>query len=285
MSRREQPYIPLYVQDFLTDEKLNECSAESTGVYIRLMCLMHKSHEYGVILLKQKDKQNPKQNASNVTDFANKLVKHMPYDVATIERSLHELLEEEVIYIDGDRLCQKRMIKDGEISSLRASAGSKGGKKKAQKKEFANSFATDFAIAKSQATVEIENEYENENENEVKNKTDITTDDKKILEDRFDIFWSLYPRKVGKGQAKKMWFKISPSEELYKKILSAVEEAKNCRQWKTDGGQYIPYPSTWLNQERWEDDYADENKRGEDSENEKCQGNIYRRKYTFRPST
>ena len=43
MALRDQPYIPLYVQDFMTDEKLSECSAESTGVYIRVMCIMHKS--------------------------------------------------------------------------------------------------------------------------------------------------------------------------------------------------------------------------------------------------
>jgi uncharacterized protein YdaU (DUF1376 family) len=61
MALRNQPYIPLYVQDFLTDEKLIECSAQSTGVYIRLMCIMHKSEDYGKILLKQKDKQSDKQ--------------------------------------------------------------------------------------------------------------------------------------------------------------------------------------------------------------------------------
>ena len=59
MSRREQPYIPLYAMDFLTDEKLRECSAESVGVYIMLMCVMHKQEEYGTILLRQKDRQNP----------------------------------------------------------------------------------------------------------------------------------------------------------------------------------------------------------------------------------
>ena len=86
MSRREQPYLPLYVMDFLTDEKLVECSAESTGVYIRLMCLMHKSEQYGAILLKQKDKQTGKQ----IYDFACKLMRQMPYDIETIERSLTE---------------------------------------------------------------------------------------------------------------------------------------------------------------------------------------------------
>ena len=58
MALRNQPYFPLYVQDFMTDEKLNECSAKANGIYIRLMCIMHKSEEYGTILLKQKYKQN-----------------------------------------------------------------------------------------------------------------------------------------------------------------------------------------------------------------------------------
>ena len=58
MSLRNQPYFPLYVQDFLTDEKLNCCSASSQGVYIKIMCLLHKSEVYGELMLKQKDKQN-----------------------------------------------------------------------------------------------------------------------------------------------------------------------------------------------------------------------------------
>ena len=74
----------------MTDEKLAECSAETTGVYIRLMCLMHKSQEYGVILLKQKDKQTGKQ----ISDFALKITRQMPYTTDTIERALAELLEE-----------------------------------------------------------------------------------------------------------------------------------------------------------------------------------------------
>lgn len=167
MALRNQPYLPLYVQDFLTDEKLSECSAESTGVYIRLMCLMHKSENYGAILLKQKRKQNVKQNESKVLDFAFKLARQMPYDVDTIERSLSELLEENVISIEGDVLYQKRMMRDGKLSDTRASAGKKGGKKKSGQ-NFASQFASGFAIAKpqanTQANTESEIEYEDDNE-------------------------------------------------------------------------------------------------------------------------
>ena len=164
------PYLPLYVQDFLTDEKLIECSAESTGVYIRLLCIMHKSHEYGKILLKQKDKQNPKQNESKLSDFAFKLAKQMPWDLDTIIRGLAELVAEGVVTIEGDTLFQKRMVKDGQISEIRSNAGKKGGNssKNGKPKQspldtssgFASGFASSFAQAKTQANSEIEIENE-----------------------------------------------------------------------------------------------------------------------------
>lgn len=159
MSLRNQPYIPLYVQDFMTDERLNECSAAANGVYIRLMCLMHKSEEYGTILLKQKDKQN----SSNIQNFACKLVKNMPFTVEEIFSGLTELIEENVVQLEEDRLIQKRMVKDNYISEIRSSAGSKGGKKK-QNGNQNSDFASNFAKAKPKAKIKqnTENEYENE---------------------------------------------------------------------------------------------------------------------------
>ena len=164
MALRNQPYFPLYVQDFMTDEKLSECSAEATGVYIRLMCILHKSEEYGRILLKQKDKQTSKQ----ILNFATKLAKNMPYDVLVIERSLNELTEEGVISIDGDYLKQKRMIKDCLTSENRSKSGKKGGEKtskilhfaKANNQASAKEFAKAKVVANSEYEYEIENEYE-----------------------------------------------------------------------------------------------------------------------------
>ena len=124
MALRNQPYFPLYVQDVLSDEKLVECSAESHGVYFRLLCILHKQDDYGKLYLKAKYKQNE----SKIKSFAILLSKPLPFTVEVIENSLTELIEEKVLYIDGDFLCQKRMIRDCEISQLRAGAGSKGGK-------------------------------------------------------------------------------------------------------------------------------------------------------------
>jgi uncharacterized protein YdaU (DUF1376 family) len=145
MPLRDQPYLPLYVQDFLTDEKLMECSASATGIYIRLLCIMHKSEPYGTILLKQKDKQS----SNFCLNFACKLAKFLPYKIDEISAGIEELVAEGVLNIENDKLIQKRMVRDNEISEVRSKAGKKGGKK-----------TQSFAKAKVEAKYDIE--YANE---------------------------------------------------------------------------------------------------------------------------
>lgn len=166
MALRDQPYLPLYVQDFLTDERLRECSAESVGVYIMVMCLMHKSSEYGTILLRQKDKQKEDM----YTNFALKLIKHLPYEEAVIVKSLKELVCEGVLNIEGDLLSQLRMVEDNRISLLRSKAGEKGY----------------FAKAKVSAKGEANTENETVIENEV--KSTITTSTEKQNFNIIDIY-------------------------------------------------------------------------------------------------
>lgn len=164
MARKDKPYMPLYVQDFLTDEKLMECSASATGVYIRIMCIMHKSETYGTILLKQKDKQTDKQTEN----FAKKLARHLPYDMPTILGGIEELVAEGCLYIEGDLLVQKRMFEDGELSETRSESGSLGGISTQQK-------AKNFALANVQAKHEASPDIDNDNEidNEIDNKVGI----------------------------------------------------------------------------------------------------------------
>lgn len=69
----------------------------------------------------------------------------------------------------------------------------------------------------------------------------------------FGEFWSAYPRKVGKDAARKAFAKRKPDPELLAKMLAAVAIQAKSTQWQRDGGQYIPHPSTWLNEGRWND--------------------------------
>lgn len=153
MELRKRPYLPLYVQDYLTDERLNQCTAATQGIYIKILCIFHKQETYGGILLKQKDKQNKSTNLN----FAKKLAKLLTFELEEIHAAIDELIEEEVLKIDGDFMYQKRMVKDNELSITRALAGSKGGKKTQLNNK-------DFALAKVKANTEYENEYENEYE-------------------------------------------------------------------------------------------------------------------------
>ena len=73
-------------------------------------------------------------------------------------------------------------------------------------------------------------------------------------EERFAKFWAAYPRKEAKQTAKKAFEKLNPTEELLQEMLKAVERFKTSAQWQEEGGRFIPYPATWLNQRRWEDE-------------------------------
>lgn len=75
-----------------------------------------------------------------------------------------------------------------------------------------------------------------------------------LINDAFEDFWQAYPKKVGKGDARKSWQKIKPCDQLQQRMAMSLESQKQSVQWLKDGGKFIPNPSTWLNQQRWEDD-------------------------------
>ena len=72
--------------------------------------------------------------------------------------------------------------------------------------------------------------------------------------DGFERFWKAYPRRLGKQDASKAWKKLQPDEALTKTILEAIDRHKATDGWRKAEGQYIPYPATWLNGKRWEDE-------------------------------
>jgi hypothetical protein len=63
----------------------------------------------------------------------------------------------------------------------------------------------------------------------------------------FDDFWSLYPNKTGKGAGRKAWDKAVQRAEA-EVIMAGLHRYVN----KRDDRNWCN-PSTWLNQDRWED--------------------------------
>lgn len=76
----------------------------------------------------------------------------------------------------------------------------------------------------------------------------------KNINAHFNAFWKAYPKKKSKGQAEKAWTKLQVDEQLLATMIAKIEQAKKSREWQKNGGQYIPYPATWLNAKGWEDE-------------------------------
>jgi len=66
----------------------------------------------------------------------------------------------------------------------------------------------------------------------------------------FDTWWENYPKKQGKAAARKTWAKMTQDE----RIAAWDALAAWNRKAKADGKKYLPMASTWLNQQRWEDE-------------------------------
>ena len=74
----------------------------------------------------------------------------------------------------------------------------------------------------------------------------------------FENFWSQYPRKIGKLTAKRSWEKLSLDNQ--QKALEAIVEHRKYWVAKGTDWEFIPHASTWLNQERFEDELVIEQK-------------------------
>lgn len=74
--------------------------------------------------------------------------------------------------------------------------------------------------------------------------------------DGFARFWSAYPKRKNKGDALKAWKAIKPSDGLVETMLAAIGLARLTEQWRKEGGQFIPYPASWLRARGWEDEDA-----------------------------
>lgn len=73
----------------------------------------------------------------------------------------------------------------------------------------------------------------------------------------FADFWLLYPRRVAKKDAQKAWNRIP--DALHIRIFTALVAWRIV--WRDKDAEYLPYPASWLNGERWEDELPPEYRR------------------------
>ena len=95
------------------------------------------------------------------------------------------------------------------------------------------------------------NKNKNKDKNKDKNKTKHKCDFSELGNTPFEIFWNLYPRKVGKIIACEKFGDVDVPLEV---LVKAIKEQQQSAQWQQEGGIYIPNPATWLQERRWEDE-------------------------------
>ena len=76
----------------------------------------------------------------------------------------------------------------------------------------------------------------------------------------FNKFWDMYPRKVQRPLAWNAWQCLDVDSSLYEAVYQAVEKYKRTKQWQDKN--YIPYPATFLQDERWRDEIVEDTDSG-----------------------
>jgi len=68
----------------------------------------------------------------------------------------------------------------------------------------------------------------------------------------FAVFYGLYPRKMARKDAEKAWNKLTPTEQA--ECLEAMPNYLKYWKIKETAKDYIPYPASFLNAQRWTDE-------------------------------
>lgn len=89
------------------------------------------------------------------------------------------------------------------------------------------------------------------NNTDVNNISHVISREVAELDSMFEQFWKAYPKKVDPKGCKKKFVKIKNLKQIFPDIMSALETQKQSKQWNEENGRFIPNPSTWINQERW----------------------------------
>lgn len=75
----------------------------------------------------------------------------------------------------------------------------------------------------------------------------------------FDAFWAVYPKKVAKQAAIKVWNRITKTVDAEQIIGGAISYAEHVAAERIER-QFIKSPDGWLTAGRWEDDLMTQSK-------------------------
>ena len=213
-----------------------------------MICLMHEGTPYGH--LKVGGKVNPKVDGKVI--HPPNLARILGSTLPETEGWLAEL-DGAGVFSRADDGCiySRRMVRDEEIREKRSAGGSLGGNPSLKTGEKVNPKVDGKVGVKVNPKVK---EKDNLFPTPASASASSSSSANSLTPDEgFALFWSKYPRKTAKDKAEASWKRLNPSPELEDQIISDVLKRKTSPDWCKDGGQYIPHPTTYLNQKRWEE--------------------------------
>ena len=126
---------------------------------------------------------------------------------------------------------------------------------------------TKYKDEKSQLELDENNAYRVMDTECIQNVHELSTQvsleielDKSIVHNKhmvkwFESFWELYPKKVQKKDTHNKFMKKVTDINTFNSIMKDIESRLDSTEWKKEKGQFIPHPTTYLNQERWNDEF------------------------------
>lgn len=250
MTKKNEPPPGLFFfpQDYFGDALVRLMPPEKRCVWIEAFFLMSESPRRGVLL---KENGQPYSAAELAT------IMNVPVDL--VESAWEHVVKEKIASLDRKTgtLVNRRMVRD-EIKRIACEkAGKKGWQIKRAKQ--ANNSQLSLTLQQALSVVPVPDPVPlpKTKEEEIKTPPPVSEDAPakpvRYSED-FEAFWSAYPRHMAKGDAWKAW-KAAPRPPIAE-ILATLALARQSKEWNKDGGDFIPYPATWVRAHGWNDEYT-----------------------------
>ena len=227
------PYMQLYVSDYLADTA--HLNAQQHGAYM-------------LLLMNYWQRGKPLDNTGDRLAYVARMT-------AEEWEDSREILSEFFI-VDGNIWSHRRIENDlakvreksdqAKYAGLKSSVKRKSNARSTEPENESNETPTTVEHPLSDRSTFVEHPFNHKEEEEDIDKDE--NKDKDINND-FEQFWNIYPRKTGKGAARES-FKRALKKTTIDRILMGAESYLNDPNRQN---AFTALAATWLNQERWDD--------------------------------
>lgn len=237
VARNKNEWFKLRYRDWLEDERVLRLSPAAQGILFRCICLQ------GIYFSIPSDK--------------NELSRRLQIDREVIEAeidSVGALFQSESK--DGEVRLYEPSVREVLSESLRARRAQAKGAATTNAKRIGNRDGNRTAKRSGKRAVRASISSSSSISSSLSSNTGdlLSGEETGSSPNGFAEFYAAYPRKVGRANAEKAWGKLSPSSELCRTIAADIAARSKTWDWQKDGGQFVPHPATYLNQQRWTDE-------------------------------